>query len=441
MGLLILSACGLWILWLLYCDVKERSSVSSGVWIVLAWAIIHATRFLGTWLGTTDTDISDQIARDEGNLPAAFINLFLIAAGLIIISRRRIRLPVVIRENAWLLAFYLFWFLSVCWSDYPVITLKRVFKDFGNVVMVLVVLTEREPGEAARAVFVRCAYLCIPLSLVLIRYVPDWGRMFIGYHLDTPMLIGVTENKNALGVLVMVLALFLLWDVLELRQRNLNAKKTGLWPRILVLMMCWYLLAIVDSVTSLVCAVFGSSLLIVLSLSAANRSPGRMEALGIGGAVFLALIDSLLDIRALFLQSLGRSTDLTHRTGIWELLSNYQDNPLVGAGFDTFWAGSRYKMLVDKTFGIIQAHNGYLETYLNGGAIGVGLLVGVLVSAYWRIRNKLVYGKSEVRIRFVLLLVSLIYNYTEASFNKLGSIMWLATVFAVMEYRSQTRLS
>lgn len=441
MGLLILGICSLWLLWLLYRDVKERPSVSSGVWIVLAWAIIHATRALSTWLGATDMDISDQIARDEGNLPAALVNLFLIVAGLLLILRRRIRLSAVMKDNAWLLAFYLFWFMSVFWSDYPVITFKRVFKDFGNVVMVLVVLTERVPGEAVRAVFVRCAYLCIPLSLVLIRYVPDWGRVFIGYHLDTPMYVGVTENKNALGVLVMVSTLFLLWDVLELRQRNLNATtKTGLWPRVLVLLMCWYLLAIVNSVTSIVCAVFGSILFIVLGLRSANRSPGRMEALGVGTAVFVGLIDSLLNIRELFLQSLGRSTDLTHRTDIWELLSNYQNDPLVGAGFDTFWAGSRYKMLVDKTFGIIQAHNGYLETYLNGGVIGVSLLVGVLVSAYWHIRNRLVHGRSEVSIRFVLLLVALIYNYTEASFNKLG-IMWLATVFAVMEYRSQARLS
>jgi O-antigen ligase len=120
------------------------------------------------------------------------------------------------------------------------------------------------------------------------------------------------------------------------------------------------------------------------------------------------------------------------------IVRDYQDNPLLGAGFDTFWAGKRLVMLAESTFGIIQAHNGYIETYLNGGLVGVVLLVGLLLSTYWRTRKNIVTGTHEDSMRYTLLLVALIYNFSEASFNKPG-ILWLATMFAILEYPKQAR--
>jgi O-antigen ligase len=127
---------------------------------------------------------------------------------------------------------------------------------------------------------------------------------------------------------------------------------------------------------------------------------------------------------------------LTSRTDIWEVVTAFQNNPLGGAGFDTFWAGERLRLLEDKTFGIIQAHNGFIETYLNGGWIGVGLLIILLISGYWRIRKKLPFGRLEDITRFALFVIVIIYNFSEASFNKNGPI-WLVTLFAIMEYRAQ----
>lgn len=440
MGPLLLFAYSLWLLWLLHRDVKERVSVSSSVWIVLAWVVIHGTRPVTSWFSGADQSISLPESRDEGNLVEALVNLVLIMAGLIVLWRRSIRLPAVIRENPWLFVFYLFWLMSVTWSDYPFITLKRWFKDMGTVVMVLLVLTERDSGEAVRAVFARCAYACIPLSVLLYRYYPDWGRVYTGYKGDTQMFVGVTTHKNTLGVLVLVSALFLLWDLLEDREKRRNAtEKVVSCSRALVLLMCWYLLVIIDSVTSLVCTVFGSALLLTFGLPSVRRSPGRVEAFGLSAAAVLGLLDLMFNIMETFVQSLDRDMTLTSRTDIWTIVKDYQDNPLVGAGFDTFWAGRRLVLLAESTFGIIQAHNGYLETYLNGGLIGVGLLLVLLSSTYWRIRKKLVSGKREDSMRFALLLVAMVYNFSEASFNKPG-ILWFVTAFAIMEYRGKSGL-
>jgi exopolysaccharide production protein ExoQ len=437
MGLSLLFIYSLWLLWLLHHDGRERASVSSSIWIVLAWALIHGTRPVTSWIAGVDPSIFTAGSRDEGNPVEALVNLFLIIAGLIVLWRRGTRLSVAVKDNAWLFVLYLFWLLSIGWSDYPLITFKRLFKDLGTIVMVLVVLTELKPAEAIRAVCTRVAYMSIPLSILLYRYYPGWGRTFVGYKGDTQSYVGVTESKNTLGVLACVSALFLLWDLLELRGKKQSVSGRGVFfSRVLVLLMCWYLLLAINSATSLICAVIGSGLFIAFGLSFIKRNPGRVEVFGWSAAAGVWLLDSLFNIKEMILQSLGRDTTLTSRTNIWAVLTDYQDNSLGGAGFDTFWAGERIKLLADKTFGIIQAHNGYIETYLNGGFIGTTLLVVLLISAYLRIRKGLVLGRSEDNARFVLLLIALMYNVTEASFNKPGT-MWFVTVYAIMEYRAQ----
>ncbi|MEO7863558.1 MAG: O-antigen ligase family protein [Nitrospirales bacterium] len=436
MGVLALFALSLWLVWLFYCDGKERASVSPAVWIVMAWAVLHGTRPVTSWFAGVDPDIFRSQSRDEGNLGEALVNLLLIIAGLNVLGRRSIRLSTVIRDNKWLSIFYLFWLISIMWSDYPLITVKRLFKDLGNVIMVLVVLAEKDPGETIKAICVRLAYVTIPLSILMYRYYPAWGRAYVGYKHDIQMFVGVATHKNTLGVLAFVGAVFLLWDFLERRRKQRSV--TGnllIASHSLLLLMCWYLLLRINSVTSLICAVFGSALLIVLSFPSIRRRPGRVEAFGLCSLMALWLFNLMFDIKAATFQILERNETLTTRTDIWPVLINSQDNPLLGSGFNTFWAGRRLELLADKTFGIIQAHNGYLETYLNGGLVGLGLLLVLILSAYMRIRKQLATGIPEGSIRFVVLLMAIIYNYSEASFSKVG-LLWLVTLFAIMQYRS-----
>jgi exopolysaccharide production protein ExoQ len=442
MGHLILFAFTVCLLWLFYRDGKERASVSPAAWIVVVWAVIYGSRPVMDWFSGEAVlgPIIYTSSLDEGNIIEALISLTLILAGLVVLLRRGVRLSVVIRDNVWLFVFYLFWLMSVFWSDYPLITFKRLFRDLGTVVMVLVVLTEMNFGEAIKAVCARVAYVLIPLSVVLIRYYPDLGRVYSGYDRSAVMWVGVATHKNALGGLALVGALFLLWDLLDRQGKYWGATRKGTFiARILVLLMGWYLLVIANSMTSLLCALLGSALLIAFRAPSIRQRPGRLEACGIGAGVILLVLDSLFNVKEELLLSVGRDETLTTRTDIWPILMSFQDSPILGAGFNTFWAGERLPLLFEKVGGIIQAHNGYLETYLNGGLVGVGLLLALLLSAYMRIRKQLVVGIPEGSIRFVVLLLAIIYNNAEASFNKVG-LLWLLTLFAIMQYRVQLPL-
>ena len=78
---------------------------------------------------------------------------------------------------------------------------------------------------------------------------------------------------------------------------------------------------------------------------------------------------------------LGRNPTISGRTEIWERCLSVPINPLLGAGYYSFWLDDRRVDIVnaDYWFRLNEAHNGYLETYLNEGLIGVFLLVVLLM--------------------------------------------------------------
>jgi exopolysaccharide production protein ExoQ len=430
---LALTVVSIFTAWLIWRDGKERGSVTAATWIVVSWALILSSRPVTSWF---TGDFGAAATRDEGNPQEAAFYIGLQLAGLIVLLRRGVRLPLVIKDNRWLFAFYLFWAASVLWSDYPVITIKRLIKDLGNVIMILILLTERTPVQALRAVFTRVAYVGIPLSIVLIRYFPELGRAYAGYDRSELMYVGVALHKNTLGTLALVSSLFLLWDVMESRRYARTAmEKATLASRVLVLAMCWYLLLRIDSATSLVCALLAASILTAFRFPALKRRTRRLEPYALT-VLFLSLfLDWGFNLKELIVSALGRDMTFTTRTDIWPIVLRHAENWLVGAGFNTFWAGSRLVQLYqyDGIDGIAQAHSGYLETYLNGGWIGVGLLTIVLLVAYRRTLRELALDAPESLVRFIVLLVALLYNFSEASFNKV-SLVWLVTLFAVMRY-------
>ena len=86
-------------------------------------------------------------------------------------------------------------------------------------------------------------------------------------------------------------------------------------------------------------------------------------------------------------ESLGRGSDLTGRKALWTALLGLHTNPIFGTGFESFWLGERPERLEGLFYFIPnEAHNGYLETYLTLGLIGVFLLIGLFVATFWKIR-------------------------------------------------------
>ena len=433
MSIPILAVFGIYILWLYLNDVRRRQAISPAVWSVVAWITLLGSRPVSTWF-SIDGGGGSAESYDEGNPFERSVYFILILHGLFVLARRGVRLREVVASNGWLVAFFGYWALSIFWADDSFVALKRWIKDLGNIVMVLVVLTDAKPLEAMKAVFVRSASLLLPMSVLFILFIPQFGRT---YHVWTGemMYTGVTTHKNSLGVLVLISLMFLVWDFTSRPppggpSRSLVSRLGELW---LILMGGW-LLVKAGSATASGCCVVGLALMFLLSWKALRNSVATIEFIAVAGTTLLWPTGIAQNIVEFFIVDvLGRDLTLTSRTDVWPMLLGKADNVLVGSGFNSFWTGERLADVYGQ-LGIIQAHNGYLETYLNGGLVGLALLVLLLLAAIRKANKLLAEGSAIANLGFAMILINVVYNFTEASFDK-TSPLWFAFLMVMTQYR------
>src|SRR6516162_3778009 len=240
--------------WLFYRYREREAGVSTALWIPLAWLFILSSRSVSEWMGAGQT--ADQ--QLDGSPLDSLVFLALIVAGATVLSRRRLDWGGLFRSNRWLIIFFIYLGISVLWSDYPFVSFKRWIKDLGNIVIVLVVLSDDNPVAAVRFLLARCCYLILPLSIVFIKYFPSLGRSYDPWT-GVAFYTGLTTNKNILGGTLFACSLSLVWMLVQPDRR-----RTGLKGRldyfVLLLMggMAAWLLQQAQCSTALFCSVVGA---------------------------------------------------------------------------------------------------------------------------------------------------------------------------------------
>lgn len=414
-------------------DSKRKPHASRALWIPSIWIMIMGSRPVSVWLHTGPVS-SSEMAYVEGDPVNRAILFALIALGLFVLSKRKIRWTQMLKANAWIALFFLYGAISIFWSDYTVVSLKRWIKTAGNLVMILIVLTDNDPVQALKTLIRRCAYVLIPLSILCIKYYPHVGR---SYNIWTGEVswAGITSGKNQLGNLCLVCILFFTWDLLAqwYNRRVVTTEKREYFLAILLLCMMWWLLIRADSATSLACLVFGLSVLLVTGIPSFRRNTRLIEAFLLIVCFFGVAFQLSFDITQNIISGLGRDSTLTGRTELWNDVINMVKHPVIGEGYESFWLGERMAELWQKHWWHPnQAHSGYVETYLNLGLIGLGLLTGIVFASYRNIRRSLTTDFEYGKIRIVFLLTTLLYNVTEAAFKELH-LMWFVFLLVSMD--------
>jgi len=406
---------------LLWADHRRELPVSSSLWLPTIWMGLAGSRTVGLWLAMAGI-YSGSGHFEEGNPAEAVVYLVLIFAGVFILSRRKGRFNILglIAPN-WPLALLLCYYaLAILWSDYPFVSFKRYIKFVGVLIIILVILTEDDPILAFRTAARRCGFILLPLSIVLIKYFAagveydDWS--------GERLVIGAAEDKNMLGQVCLVLGLIYSWDIiLQLKDRFSKDNRLVLITDILLLFLAIYLLLKAHSVTSLVCLTFGCAILFL------TRYTFVLKRIGLYIIIILPtllILNYFFDLYNTITIALGRDPTLTGRTGIWKLLISLAGNPLFGTGYEDFWSGIRMLKILDR-YHINEAHNGYLEIYLNTGLIGLSLFSIFIFSVYYRCREiiqlNLEYGRFAVTFFFTALL----YNCAEAAFKGKGLLFFV----------------
>lgn len=419
------------VIFLFHRDIRERPRMTAALWIPLLWILLAGSRTVSLWLGVgwtmnTPSDLAEGSPLDR----VVFLSLEL--AGLFVLFRRRISWSTVLSRNPWLAIFLAYCALTILWSDFPFVAFKRWLKVLGHPIMVLILATEPDPREAVVRVVKRAAYVLVPFSILLIKYYPHLGRSFSPWS-GVGSNTGVTTDKNELGAVCLVLGFVFFWHLVTiLRHKKSRERRNELVLTTAFLCMIGWLLLMANSSTSLMSFAVGISVVVFFGL----RFIDARHSLGYAVAGLLAFLyaESLFGVTDALTGVLGRDPNLSGRLALWADVLQLDLNPILGAGFETFWLGER----IEKLWALHwwrpnQAHNGYLETYLNLGWIGVLLLGGWILSAFWRARGTILADLDLGRFRLGILAIVMVYNYTEAAFKGLHPI-WLLFYIATIDY-------
>jgi len=411
--------------WLIKRDIERRPGVSFAIWIPTLWVGIIASRPLSSWLGT-----GGGIDTLDGSPVDRMFFLVMILAALVTLSQRGLNMGWLISRNWPVLVFYAFLFVSIFWANSPFSSFKRWFKEAGNILIVLVILTEANPLQAFRAVFVRCAYVLIPLSLIYVRYFPDLGRRY-SQHSGAMEAIGVTSQKNALGTMILVCGLILLWDWLqEPNAGETRRNKAERYVRPIIAGIGVWLLYLCDSKTSMLALAIGCLIVASIRIPFIRKKVSAFGLYALIGTGALFLIDQQIGLTRVIVESLGRDMSFTGRTDVWRELLNVGTDPLLGTGYMSFWDDMSFQSKLPRWVAF-SAHNGYIEVYLAGGMVGVAMLGVMLLGTIARINRSLADRSDYSSVRFAILVMALLANFSESNFacmTPLGFLFLLASI-------------
>jgi exopolysaccharide production protein ExoQ len=406
-------------------DRRDQPATTGALWVPLLWLVIICSRNVSEWVG-----FGGAIRLSDGSPLDSAVYLALELAGLIVLFRRRVSLSKIISQNPWFALFFLYGALSILWSDFPFVAVKRWTKALSHPIMLLVIATEPDPRQALVRLLKRTAYILVPLSIVLIKYYPELGRTFDPWS-GAPTNTGVTTSKNGLGYDCLLLGFFFCWHFLtKLRSEKTRNRRNELYLSAAFLVLIGWLLLKSQSLTSIIVLFFGVSIVIMLDRGLLDKNNIRLclvvALLVLCGIHYLGITDSII-------AALGRDATLTGRTELWADVLKLNSNPLIGTGFESFWLGDRLERLWSAYWWQPnQAHNGYLETYLSLGWIGLVLVAVWILSGFRYALGLLHTDFVFARFAIGLLVISVLYNFTEATFKGLHP-MWFAFYIAAMQ--------
>jgi exopolysaccharide production protein ExoQ len=431
---LALMICCVGIAGLCFLNRDKSAQTSPALWLPVIWLGIVGSRPFSSWFGIGGLG-GNLDATLDGNPFDAAIYMTLMAIGVMVLFHRKKKTSALIGVSSPIVFYFAYCLLSVAWSPFHGPALKRWIKALGDLVMVFVVLTDGQPITALRRLYSRIGFILFPFSIVLIRYSP-LGR---AYTIDGGFEnTGVTTNKNTLGLIVFLVMLGVLWNMRALlADKQVPSRGRRLVAQGILLVFGAALLQMAHCATAVVCFLLGGGLMLATTLRAIKKRPGRVLALCVL-VVLSGGIAMLFGGQTVISNALGRGEGLSGRTYIWSAAIHAADNPVIGTGFESFWNANALAVnqslhragFLDMS-NLVSAHDGYLETYLDLGWIGVCLIASILISGYRSASNAFRRDPDLAGMLLAYVATGTFYNITEAGFRMLTA-SWIFLLLGVV---------
>lgn len=414
--------------------IEHRKSGISGlaIWILSIWVLYSGSKGLGVFLNINTT-------MEAGSPPDRYFLLGLGMFGIFILLKRGFQWGLVFKKN-WLFVMILaYMLLSVTWSRDPAISFRGWGREAITLIMMCLLVSEESPIKSFVSAFKRAIYFYLPFSLLLIKYFSVYGRLYNRWTGEVQW-VGMASQKNGLALFCAFSIIFLIWSLWQnlVNWRMLESKLPPLVD-IFMLGLAIYLMmgpqrTLTYSATSFLSLLTGLIAMLILKQAAKKEIPLEKKIATI--ALILIIIGTFMPLSGKIPikglpQMLGRTETLTGRTDIWNSLLPYaQKHIILGYGFGGFWTTSLREEIAS------HAHNGYLDTILTLGIIGLIMFVVFLVKTA-QASARLIDGEWNNFLLFLaMIFMYLVHNMGEVllgDFQSLPSILIVSIYFLANE--------
>jgi len=424
------------ILGLFVLNRDRKVQTSPVLWIPVMWVWICGSRAMSQWLAIIGfSDAAGSVASPDQLIDGSPIDravfTALLVVGMVVLVRRSRQVAALLRANLPIVLFFLYCAVSIFWSDYPGVAFRRWIKALGDPVMVLIVLTDPNRTAAIKRFLARVGFLLVPLSILFIKYYGDLGRAFDSTT-GAPMYIGITTGKNLLGMICLISIIAAEWSFFQAFPGR--GRRTRVGPLVAtgtLLAMGLWLFWLANSMTSLSCFLLASCVMAATRFRLVIRRPSLVHFF-ILAVVCVSASVLFLNLGGGVLETMGRDPTLTGRTGVWKLVLTMTGNPVFGTGFESFWLGPR----LEKIWSVYwwhpnEAHNGYIEVFLNLGWVGVALFAALLITSYRNVFDAFRRDPEMGRLKLAYFVVAVVFNFTEAAMKMLDPV-WILFLMAAI---------
>lgn len=399
-----------------YLPSNDLQKVGRGV----EWVLLLAGMFLfsGSLMGPLF--LSEQTASAEGSpmLRMAFYPVYLLTL-LLVFLRPWSTLNAVARSGLLLLPVLLALF-SQAWSIDPDASQRRAIA-LALTTLFAIYVASRYDWRDFIELFATTFLLVALLSLFTAIFKPSVGIM---HEIHPGAWAGVFWEKNSFGMNMAKAAHLSLCAAIFVPKRRL------FWLGAFGL--CMMLVLLSTSKTSLMAVMLASGGMLALYLI--RQGPRVAIPLVYFGVVFAVAIVLGIEFFPKFVFGLiGKDPTLTGRTDIWEaLVAQIRHRPWLGYGYGVFWLhedGPAYWVRQITQWEVPTAHNGWLETWLGIGLVGVVSFALAYASALIAALRMLLKGQAAYWA-LISTLVFLLFSMSESNIlqqNNLGWILFAAT--------------
>jgi O-antigen ligase len=315
--------------------------------------------------------------------------------------------------------------ISVTWSADPSLSLRRAIAFCGTILFGIslgAAYASRDLiGLITRSMLVACAFSCAVVVVAPHYGVHQPSDAIQAVHAG--LWRGIFGHRNTLG----------LWAGLTVASLCLFGRYTfkGILWRTLSLLLG--LACLVGANSGAGYAICATTLLIGVVLIGFVGRPTSHRGLYVFIAVFGAIIFFLLrdTFETLTLHLLGKNSDLTGRTLLWYYILQIteKNNFLLGGGYFVGFVALNTEIgaILQTTFG--SAHNGYLETLVYMGYVGLAVCIVVLAWYSYRAARRMLDHTDEPSLRILPLTfisVVAIHNFVESTIilpNNLNALL------------------